>query len=138
MPANPPEPEGDDALARALRSVLPADAVLASPDERRVYDCDGQTLHRAPPDVVVLPRTHDEVVAAMRVAHRFGVPVVPRGAGTGLSGGTLAPQGGVLISTARMNRRRASPLSFSIIDAAPSGNITVGKPYPCRARVRLL
>ncbi len=93
-----------DALVRALRAVLPADAVLALPDERRVYDCDGQTLHRAPADVVVLPRTHEEVVAAVRVAHGFGVAVVPRGAGTGLSGGTLAPRGGVLISTARMNR----------------------------------
>lgn len=102
---DPPSASGRaEALVRGLRAALPADAVLASPDERRVYDCDGQTLHRAAADVVVLPRTHDEVVAAVRVAHELGVPVVPRGAGTGLSGGTLAPRGGVLISTARMNR----------------------------------
>ncbi len=91
-------------LADRLRAVLPADAVLAHPAERLVYECDGQTLHPGRPDVVVLPRTTAEVVAAMRVAKELGVPVIPRGAGTGLSGGALAPRGGVLLATARMDR----------------------------------
>lgn len=94
----------ETALVRRLRAALPVDAVLARPDERRVYDCDGQRLHRAAPDVVVLPRTTDEVVAAMRIARDEGAAVVPRGAGTGLSGGTLAARGGVLIATTRMDR----------------------------------
>jgi glycolate oxidase subunit GlcD len=97
-------PGAETPLVRRLRAALPADAVLAHPDERRVYDCDGQSIHRAPPDVVVLPRTTDEVVAALRAARDEGVPVVPRGAGTGLSGGTLAPHGGVMVVTARMDR----------------------------------
>ena len=96
----PPPP----ALVQRLRAALPADAVLARPDERRVYDCDGKTLHRAAADVVVLPRTTAEVVAAVRIARDEGAAIVPRGAGTGLSGGTLAPRGGVMIATARMNR----------------------------------
>lgn len=91
-------------IVRRLRAALPPDAVLSRPDELRVYACDGQSLHRAAPDVVVLPRTAGEVVAALRVARDLEVPVVPRGAGTGLSGGALAPGGGVLVVTARMQR----------------------------------
>jgi glycolate oxidase len=92
------------ALADALRAVLPEDAVLASEDERRVYGCDGQTLHSGSPDVVVLPRTTREVVSAVRVANERHVPIVARGAGTGLSGGAIASEGGILLSTARMKR----------------------------------
>lgn len=91
-------------LAAALRRVLPGDAVLSRPDELRVYDCDGRTVTRAAAEVVVLPRTTEEVVAAVRAAAAQGAAVVPRGAGTGLAGGTTAPHGGLMISTARMNR----------------------------------
>jgi glycolate oxidase len=91
-------------LVPALRAALPADAVLARPDERRIYESDAQTLHPGSPDVIVLPRTTAEVVAAVRVARDLRVPIVARGAGTGLSGGAIAESGGVLLSTARMNR----------------------------------
>jgi glycolate oxidase len=91
-------------LVRALREVLPADAVLALPDERRVYASDAQTLHPGEADVVVLPRTTKEVQAAVRVANEHEFPIVARGAGTGLSGGAIASAGGMLLSTARMNR----------------------------------
>lgn len=94
----------ESGLVGRLRAALPPDAVLAHPDERRAYDCDGQTLHRAAADVVVLPRTTEEVVAAVRAARDEDAPIVPRGAGTGLSGGTVAPRGGVMIVTARMDR----------------------------------
>lgn len=113
-------------LARRLRRVLPPDAVLDRPGELRAYDCDGQTLHRAAPDVVVLPRTLDEIVAAVRVAHEAGVPVVARGAGTGLSGGTLAPRGGVLVSTARMQR---------IVSVDPAARRAVVEPGVVNARL---
>src|SRR5262249_8028625 len=92
------------ALADALRAVLPDDAVLAREDERRVYGCDGQTLHAGSPDVVVLPRTTREVASVVRVANEKHAPVVARGAGTGLSGGAVASEGGILLSTARMRR----------------------------------
>jgi glycolate oxidase len=96
----PPAPS----LAKALRDVLPEGAVLSRPDERRVYESDAQTLHPSSADVIVLPRTTNEVAAVVRVAAEFGAPVVARGAGTGLSGGAIATAGGVLLSTARMNR----------------------------------
>jgi len=88
----------------ALRAVLPADAVLTSAAQRLVYDCDAYTIDKGLPDVVVLPRSTAEVQAVMRVAAQFGLPVTPRGAGTGLSGGSSAPAGGIVISVARMNQ----------------------------------
>jgi glycolate dehydrogenase FAD-linked subunit len=89
-------------LVNALRAVLPGDAVLAAQDELLAYELDGGQLHPGAPDVVALPRTHEEVVAVMEVARDAGVPVIPRGAGTGLSGGALAPQGGIVLATNRM------------------------------------
>ncbi len=89
-------------LVRRLTAALPPEAVLSRPEERLVYACDGQTLHPGEADVVVLPSSTAEVVAALRVARDLGVPVVPRGAGTGLSGGAIAAHGGVLLGTARM------------------------------------
>lgn len=91
-------------LVRRLAAALPADAVIHGADARATYALDGQPLHGAVPDVVVLPRTHDHVVAVMEVARDLRVPLVPRGAGTGLSGGAVATLGGVLLSTARMRR----------------------------------
>jgi len=93
-----------NALADRLRDALPKGAVLARPDERAVYEFDAQTIHGGAADVVVLPSSTAEVVATVRVARDLGVPIVARGAGTGLSGGALASAGGVLLSTARMNR----------------------------------
>lgn len=88
----------------ALQAALPPDAVLTTYAQRLVYDCDAYTIDKGLPDVVVLPRTTAEVQAVMRVAEKFGVPVTPRGAGTGLSGGSTAPGGGLMISLARMNQ----------------------------------
>ncbi len=93
-----------NALVKDLRDVLPHDAVLDRAADRITYACDGQTLHPGRPDVVVLPSSTSEVAAVVRVAARHGVPVVPRGAGTGLAGGALATSGGVLVGTARMSR----------------------------------
>lgn len=88
----------------ALRAALPADAILTSFAHRLVYDCDAYTIDKGLPDVVVLPRTTAEVQAVMRIAATFGVPVTPRGAGTGLSGGSAAAAGGISLSVARMNQ----------------------------------
>src|SRR5690349_25004221 len=60
--------------------------------------------HTPPPDFVVLPTTTDQVVAVVRAAASHGVPIVPRGSGTGLCGGSLTPRGGITIVTTRMNR----------------------------------
>ncbi|HYL71144.1 MAG TPA: FAD-linked oxidase C-terminal domain-containing protein [Candidatus Dormibacteraeota bacterium] len=91
-------------IARALRSVLPADCVLEHEEERRPYECDGLTVFRQLPAVVALPHNADQVRAVLSTCERLKVPLVARGAGTGLSGGSTPHQQGVLLSCARMNR----------------------------------
>ena len=90
------------ALVARLRAVVGADGVIDEPESLLVYECDGYTLERAVPDVVVLPRSPAEVAAVLRVLAAEGVPFVPRGAGTGLSGGTLPVAAPVMICTSRM------------------------------------
>ena len=88
----------------ALQKVLPERAVLCSTDERRPYECDGLSGYKALPGVVVLPDCLELVCAVMRLCQQYSVPVVARGAGTGLSGGATPPPEGVLLSMARFNR----------------------------------
>ena len=76
-------------IITALRALLPAHAVLASSEELRPYECDGLSAYRQVPQVVVLAESVEQVQAVVRLCHRLGVPVVARGAGTGLSGGAL-------------------------------------------------
>ena len=80
------------------------DAVLADDDELLVYECDGLPQHKYRPRAVVFPSSTEETAAVMRVLAREGVPFTPRGAGTGLSGGALALNQGVVIELARMRR----------------------------------
>ncbi len=91
-------------LSTELRRLLPRDAVIADPASLSVYECDALSAYRQPPKVVVLPRTADEVRAILRLCHRLRVPIVARGAGTGLSGGALPHAEGVLLSLTRLNR----------------------------------
>jgi glycolate oxidase len=91
-------------LRRELERLLGAGGVLSDPDELLVYESDGLTLFRALADFVVFPTTADEVSAIVRLANREELPFVARGAGTGLSGGCLPAEGGIVISLMRMNR----------------------------------
>src|SRR6476619_848412 len=91
-------------LVAELVRALGADAVLSEPAELRTYECDGLTGHRAVPQAVVLPRSTEEVQAAVRVCRRHGAPFVARGAGTGLSGGAVPVAEGIVIGLARRNR----------------------------------
>lgn len=90
-------------VEEATRIVGP-DNVLSHPDERLVYECDGYTIEKSIPDVVVFPRTTDQVAALVQLCGRRNVPFVPRGAGTSLAGGTLSVGGGVMICLTRMQR----------------------------------
>ncbi|MEL6233426.1 MAG: FAD-linked oxidase C-terminal domain-containing protein [Pseudomonadota bacterium] len=90
-------------IVAALQSAVPG-AVISDVSETRAYECDALTAYRCPPLAVVLPRSTEEVAAAMRACHRFGVPVVPRGAGTSLAGGALPTADCVVIGTARLTR----------------------------------
>jgi glycolate oxidase len=91
-------------VARALREFLPARAVLWQEEDTRPYECDGLTAYRNVPMVVALPETSEQVQRILRACHALGAPVVPRGAGTGLSGGALPPGDGVLLSMAKFMR----------------------------------
>jgi len=87
----------------ALPSVLPTERILTRPEDLFAYDCDGQTLDRARPLAVVFPESTAEVTAIVKLAVKHNVPFVPRGAGTGLSGGAIAI-GSLVVATARLNR----------------------------------
>ncbi|MFN3689486.1 MAG: FAD-binding oxidoreductase [Fimbriimonadales bacterium] len=93
-----------ESLRRELERIVGADGVLTDPVQLLAYDCDAYTIEKALPTVVVLPETTEQVAAVVRLANRAGLPVVPRGAGTGLSGGALAVNGGVVIGFSRMHR----------------------------------
>ncbi|OGG56069.1 MAG: glycolate oxidase subunit GlcD [Candidatus Handelsmanbacteria bacterium RIFCSPLOWO2_12_FULL_64_10] len=93
-----------DDLIRALSGVVGPSAVISSPDELRVYECDAYTVEKATPVAVVLPESTEQVAGVVRLCNAHRLPFVPRGAGTGLSGGCLPPEGGVTIGLSRMNR----------------------------------
>jgi glycolate oxidase len=88
----------------ALRAFLPARAVLHEEEDTRPYECDGLTAYRQLPMVVALPETEEQVQRVLQACAALGVPVVPRGAGTGLSGGALPSGDGVLLSMAKFMR----------------------------------
>jgi glycolate oxidase len=92
------------ALVAELRAFLPDDAVLEREEEVRPYECDGLSAYRQLPLLVVLPRTVAEVQRILRLCHERRIPVVARGAGTGLSGGALPLPDGLLLSLARFNQ----------------------------------
>src|SRR3954467_11651343 len=95
----PPVRGNTAALLLELRRTLPPERLLAAADDLFAYECDAQTLDRARPLAVALPETTQEVAALVRACAQHQVPFVPRGAGTGLSGGAVAV-GSVVISTA--------------------------------------
>lgn len=92
------------ALLPELIAAVGPEWVISDPDHLLVYEADAQTAHNLAPQAVVLPADTQEASRVARVLHRHGVPMVPRGAGTGLSGGALAIRGGVVVGTSRMNR----------------------------------
>ena len=91
-------------LIEKLRAIVGRDAVLHERDELLVYECDGLPQHKHPPRAVVFPATTGQVSQIMRVLQSERVPFVPRGAGTGLSGGAVALQEAVIIELARMRK----------------------------------
>jgi glycolate oxidase len=88
----------------SLREICDPDAVLVGRGETLVYECDAYTLQKDLPEVVVLPTSTEQVAAVVRLCAERGVPFLGRGAGTGLSGGALPVEGGVVISLTRMKR----------------------------------
>ncbi len=91
-------------IVKRLRAILPRDSVIDDPAETRAYECDALSAYRCAPLAVVLPRTTEEVAACLKLCHELGVPVVPRGAGTSLAGGSMPSADAVVLGLARMNR----------------------------------
>ena len=103
-----PEPNANVLARKAeivarLREVLPKSAVIDDPAETRAYECDALSAYRCAPLCAVLPANTAEVAAALKVCHAMGVPVVPRGAGTSLAGGSMPTADAVILGVARMN-----------------------------------
>ncbi|WP_298815808.1 FAD-binding oxidoreductase [Chloroflexus sp.] len=107
------------ALIDELRAALGARAVLTAPEDLLTYDADGSMIVSHSPDVVVLPETAEQVAEAVRLAARAGMPIVARGAGTGVAGGAVPLRGGMLISTARMDKILAVDIRSRIAIVQP-------------------
>src|SRR3989442_14972586 len=86
-----------------LRKILGADGLVTTPEGRMVYEADMHTFYKGAPDAVALPRTAAQAQSVVRLCRRESLAVVPRGSGTGLIGGAMAPRGGVMISVNRMD-----------------------------------
>src|SRR5271170_5066633 len=93
-------------IVAALKRMVPGEGVIASEHAMRPYESDGLTAYRQLPMVVVLPETTAQVAAVLAYCHREGVKIVPRGAGTSLSGGALPLGDGVLLGMAKFKRIR--------------------------------
>ncbi len=109
----------NERFRHALAAIVGRDAIVADRESLLTYESDAFTLARESPELVVLPTSTAEVAAVMALCHREGVAVVPRGAGTGLSGGALPERGGVVLETARMRR---------ILSIDPEARVAVVQP----------
>src|SRR5580765_1097606 len=104
MAATQPQIEANDELIDELREIVGRDNVLSERDELLVYECDGLPQHKHPPRAVVFPNSTEETSQVLALLHDEGVSFAPRGAGTGLSGGALAIDRGIVIELARMRK----------------------------------
>src|SRR5574343_413131 len=117
-----------EALARRLRLFLPMHCLLVDEEDLRPYECDGLTAYRELPLAVCLPETEGQVIDVLRACHQLGVPVVARGAGTGLSGGAMPHAQGVVLSLARFKRiLRVDPLARLAVVQAGVRNLAISE-----------
>ncbi len=94
----------NEPLLAALRVVFDRERLLTEFEDLVTYECDGHTLERSLPEAIVLPNSTAEIQSAIRICKHFDVPFLARGTGTGLSGGVVAVEGGVVIALTRLNR----------------------------------
>src|SRR6202162_1220046 len=106
-------------IVAALKRIVPGEGVIASQEAMRPYESDGLTAYRQLPMVVVLPETTAQVSAVLSYCHRQGIKVVPRGAGTSLSGGALPLGDGVLLGMAKFNRIREIDFENRVVVVEP-------------------
>ena len=112
----------------ALEGCLPRHALLWHKEDTGAYECDGLTAYRQRPLAVVLPETYEQVQDVLRICHALAVPVVARGAGTGLSGGALPHRNGVTLSMARFNRiLKVDPLARTALVQSGVRNLAISE-----------
>ena len=115
-------------VIQALGSLLPAHALLWHTEDTTPYECDGLTAYRERPLVVALPETESQVQAVLATCHRLNVPVVARGAGTGLSGGAMPNRLGVTMSLAKFNQIvKVDPISRTALVQAGVRNLAISE-----------
>lgn len=115
-------------VVAALAAVLPADCLLWHAEDTTPYECDGLTAYRERPLVVALPETEEQVQAVLKACHAMDVPVVARGAGTGLSGGAMPHRMGVTLSLAKFNRiLRLDPVSRTAVVQCGVRNLAISE-----------
>ena len=115
-------------VVQALGRVLPADCILYTPEDTVPYECDGLTAYRERPLVVCLPETEAQVQAVLKTCHQLQVPVVARGAGTGLSGGAMPHRMGVTLSMARFNQiQKVDPVSRTAVVQCGVRNLAISE-----------
>ena len=129
-------------LVRELREVVGERGLVTDRARLLPYESDGLALLQRPPELVVLPRDTAETAAVLKLLHAEGVPLVARGAGTGLSGGATPVEGGVLVSTARMRdvlelnapdryaRVQAGLVNLQLSRACAAHGLPYPPPYP--------
>src|SRR5262245_26725087 len=117
-------------IVAGLAALVPPDALITSEDERRAFETDGFTAYRRMPLAVVLPSSTAQVAAVLKYCHANGVAVVPRGAGTSLSGGAIPQEDAVVVGIAKMNRvldvdfaNRTARVEAGITNLAISGAV---------------
>lgn len=91
-------------FVQRLKNIVGSEGMLTAPEELLVYECDGYTIEKNRPEVVVFPTSTEQVVQVVRLCHAWRIPFVPRGAGTSLAGGCLPIGGGVMIALTRLRR----------------------------------
>jgi len=115
-------------VVKALLADLPAHALLWNSEDTTPYECDGLTAYRQRPLVVALPESYAQVQAVLRTCHRLNVPVVARGAGTGLSGGAMPHATGVTLSLAKFNQiLKVDPTSRTAVVQAGVRNLAISE-----------
>ena len=115
-------------VVQALGRVLPEDCILYTAEDTVPYECDGLTAYRERPLVVCLPETEAQVQAVLKTCHRLQVPVVARGAGTGLSGGAMPHRMGVTLSMARFNQiKSVDPVSRTAVVQCGVRNLAISE-----------
>ncbi len=113
-------------VVTALKAVVPAHTLLWNNEDTTPYECDGLTAYRQRPLVVVLPETYTQVKSVLSTCHALGVPVVARGAGTGLSGGAMPHKLGVTLSLAKFNKiLKLDPLSRTAVVQGGVRNLAI-------------